>query len=309
MKNEPRSIALVCLAVIAGIGALTAGCGERQESTSYYYRPSWTRGGSVVLIKGLQTVRKDAIGTELGSSYTETLITSDAAGASESALLDATDSLPYAVSAAPAGDYLVYLDGTSLRGTLFSRAIVVSIAGGSNTRMEKSEFTFSPGIKAIDWNNLGTKLVYCTSTEVRTINLDGTGDTAIVTGGTGISFVTWKYGAQVAYVHTVAAVPTLSLLNGDGTGTATNLPAAAFLDKPQIDPNNNKIIWGLSGTSFCSADATVPATAVTVEALANCQASLPRLNPAGTKVAYSKTGESTGVYLLDLATKTETKIL
>jgi len=305
MKRDLKWIVVICLAGLLGfigLSTLIAGCGERQESTLYYYGPSWTRAGNVLVIKGLQTVRKDAIGTQLGSAYTETLITMDAAGANETVLLDVTDHPPYLMSAAPAGDYLVYLDG--LHGVLFSKAVIVNIAAGGHTGLNKVELSFDPGIRAVDWSNDG-RLVYCTTQEVRIIKIDGTGDT-LVTAEANLSFVAWKNWARIAFVHTSGAETLLSLIQADGTGRI-DLPAVGSVDKPQIDPNNNNIVWGLSGASYCSTNVSALAPA-TAETFANCKADLPRLNLAGDKVVYGRTGEQTGIYLLDLTAKTETKI-
>jgi hypothetical protein len=306
MKKDMKWIALICLAGVVGfvgLSTLIAGCGERQENTLYYYGPSWTRAGDVVLIKGLQTVRKDVIGTQLGSSYTESLISMTAAGASESLLLDVTGNPPYGMSAAPAGDYVVYLDG--LRSGSFSKAVIINIAAGVHTGLDKVELAFDPGIKSVDWSSDAKKLVYCTTAEVRTVNLDGTGDT-LVTAEANLSFVAWKNGTRIAFVHTSGADTLLSLIQADGTGRI-DLPAVGSVDKPQIDPNNPNIVWGLSGTSYCSTNvsALTPATA---ETMANCKADLPRLNQAGDSVIYDKVGEQSGVYLLSLTTKAETKI-
>ncbi|MCU0641165.1 MAG: hypothetical protein MUC35_03635 [Candidatus Margulisbacteria bacterium] len=296
-------IAVICLVGIVGfigLSTMLSGCGERTENSLYYYNPSWLRGGDVVLIKGLQSVRKDVIGTQLGSAYTETLITMDATGANEGVILDVTGNPPYGLSAAPAGDYLVYLDG--LRNGLFSKAVILNIAAGTHQGLNKIEMVFNPGIKAIDWTNVAGKLVYCTTREIRTITLDGT-DTLVATVAD-LSFVTWKNGTKLAYVHTVGGVDVLSLTDGV---TTTDLPAAAFVDKPQISAANTAMIYGLSGSSYCSVDTSVGSPATT-EVLASCKADLPRLNQAGDKVVYDRAGEQTGIYILDLTTKAETKI-
>ena len=56
------------------------GCSEKIENSYFYYGPGWTRLNKVAFITGLQSVRKDAIGTQLGSTYTETLTTMEADG-------------------------------------------------------------------------------------------------------------------------------------------------------------------------------------------------------------------------------------
>lgn len=306
MKKDLKWIAFICLVGLAGfigLSTLVAGCGERQETTLYYYGPSWTRAGDLILIKGLQTVRKDAIGTQLGSSYTESLVTMSTAGAAETFLLDVTNKPPYSMSVSPVSDYLLYLDG--LRSGLFSKAVILNIAAGAHTGLDKVELAFDPGIKAADWSSDGTKIVYCTTAEVRTVNLDGTGDTLVVAANE-LSFVAWKNGSRIAFVYNNGTDNVLSLIKADGTGRV-DLAAAASVADPQIDPLNNNLIWGLAGGSFCGTDAgaAVPATS---EVLAGCKADLPRLSQAGGKIVYDKLGEQSGIYLLDLTTSAESKV-
>jgi hypothetical protein len=305
MKKDLKWIALICLAGLAGfigLSTLIAGCGEKTESTFYYYSPSTTRDGKIIYVKKLESVRKDAIGTQLGSTVTESIMTMTAAGASETFLVDVSNAPPSAMTCAPVGDYVGYLDGLS--GVVYSKIILLNIAAGSHKGLNKIELTFDPGIKSFDWSNDAKKLVYCTSTEVHTINLDGTGDAAIVTGATDISFVTWKFGTKVAYVNSVASVPTLSLMNGDGTGIVTNL-TGAFVNYPQISSVNPNLIYGINGGSYCKVDITAPAT---VEVKTPFAGNLPRLAQAADIVVYDKTSVASGIFALTLATSAEAQI-
>jgi len=308
-KNRKFLVGALLTAGVCTLAFILASCGERQETTKYYYSPSWLRSGGVVFIAGLQSIRKDAIGTQLGSSYTETVSTAEATGVGENLLFDVTGAPAYSMSCAPVGDYVAYLD--DLRSTLFHRIIVRNIASGAHSGLDQVELAFNPGIKSFDWSSDAKTIVYCTTSEVHTVNLDGTNDNKIVTGGTNISFVSWKYGTRVAFVSTISSVPTLSLMNGDGTGSVTNLPAVAFVDKPQISAANTSEVFGLAGGSYCkvNVDAATPATS---EILAGCKGDLPRLNPTADKVIYSKieSGEQSGIYTIDLtaAVKAETKI-
>ncbi|OGB89652.1 hypothetical protein A2625_05930 [candidate division WOR-1 bacterium RIFCSPHIGHO2_01_FULL_53_15] len=283
------------------------GCSEKIENSYFYYGPGWTRLNKVAFITGLQSVRKDAIGTQLGSTYTETLTTMEADGTGASVLFDVTGAPPYHISSSPTTDYIAYLDG--LRGGLFAKVVIRNIAAGAHTGADAIELAFNPGIVSFDWSNNALKIVYVTTTEVHTVNLDGTGDTAVETGLTDVSFVTWKYGTKVAFVHVSGGNSILSLKNGDGTGARTDLAVAASVNKPQISSANTNLIYGIAGGALCSVDISA-GTPATTEVLGSFAGELPRLSPDATKVVYSKASEDTGVYLIDLtaATKAETKI-
>jgi hypothetical protein len=298
-KNRKFLVGALLTVGVCTLAFILASCGERQDTTKYYYSPSWLRDGGVVFTSGLQSIRKDAIGTQLGSSYTESVSTVDATGAGETFLFDVTGAPPYSASCSPAADYLAYLD--DLRSNLFHRIVVRNIAGGAHSGLDQVELAFNPGIRSFDWAPDGQRLVYCTTGEVRTIKRDGSGDTLVIAAND-LSFVTWKYADRIAFVHGGI----LSLIYSDGSGQL-DLAAAASVDKPQISSANTSEVYGLAGGSYCkvNVDAGTPATS---EILAACKGDLPRLSPAADKAIYSKLGEQTGIYALDLTAKTETKI-
>ena len=274
--------------------SLMSGCGERIESTSYYYSPTWTRGGSIVFIYGLQT----------GSTYTETVKSMNTAGESGSVSFDVTGAPPYYMSCSPAADYVAYLDG--LNSGLFSKIVIRNISATSpHTGLEKTELSFSPGIKSFDWSSDGTRFVYCTTREVHTILITGTGDT-LVTPESNLSFVAWKYGNRIAYVHSSEADTILSLIYPDTTGQI-NLAVAASVDIPSISSLNTNEVYGIAGGSYCKVDVSA-GTPATTEVLASFTGVVPRLSADAATVVYKKTGESSGIYTLTIATPTQTKI-
>ena len=286
------------------LGFAVSGCGERQETASYYYSPHWVRDGKIAFIYGLQSTRKDSLGSQLSSSYTESAMTITAAGAGQALLFDATGNPPYLASCSPTTDYLAYLN--DLSNDLFGKIVIKNISSTSpHTGLEKTELLFSPGIRSFDWSSDAARLVYCTTQEVRTILVSGTGD-ALVTAESGLEFVTWKYGGRIAFVHSTSAGKVLSLIYPDGTGRV-NLSVAASVDKPQISAANTNEVYGIAGGSYCKVDVSA-ATPATTEISASFTGSLPRLSPAADKAVYSKTGESTGIYLLDIATKVESQL-
>ena len=291
--------------VILILGFVVAGCGERTENTSYYYGPAWTNGGKVIFTKTLQSTRKDFINSQLGTSYTDSVMTMTAAGTDEAFLFDVTGAPPYQMSNSPANDYIAYLG--NLENGLFGKIIIRNIASGAHSGLEKVELIFPSGIKSFDWSDDGKKLVYCTSQEIHTIKIDGTGDST-VTAEANLEFVSWKYSSKIAFVYISGANKILSLINENGTGR-NDLSVSASVDKPQISSADTDVIYGIAGGSYCSVDvsATTPAT---TEVYASFRGEIPRLSPDASKVAYSKTGEQSGVYVLDLSVtpKTETKV-
>jgi dipeptidyl aminopeptidase/acylaminoacyl peptidase len=295
-KNRGSILFVGCLLLV---GSLT-GCGDITSNSEYYYNPSFTQSGKIVFIKGLQSTNKNVMGSQTGSSYTESLMNMTAAGAAETFLLDVTGNPPYAMTCSPTGEYAAY--GDNLRNGLFEKIVVLNIGSGSG--LARIELTFVPGVSSFDWSSDGTKLVYSTSTEVRITNLDGTGD-ALVTAESAISAVAWKAGNRIAFVHG-ATNKVLSLVY-PANGNRQDLAVAASVDMPQISSANTNEVFGVAGGKYCSVDVSA-GTPATTEVLANFKGALPRISPAGDTVVYSKIGESSGIYLLNIAGKTETKI-
>lgn len=289
---------LVVVGCLLLVGSLT-GCGERSESSTYYYSPSFTKAGNIIFIKGLQSTTKDMIGSQIGSSYTESLMQMSAAGASETLLFDVTGAPPYSMTCSPTGEYVAY--GDELRNNLFNKIVIRNISTSMHSGLDRSELVFPDGVVSFDWSNDGLRIVYCTTAEVRTVKVDGSADTLVV-AATDLTAVAWKYGTRIAFTHNLI----LSLVNSDGSGQV-DLSAAASVDKAQISPANTNEVYGISGSSLCSVEVSA-GTPATVEVMANFKGDLPRLSADGLKVVYSKTGETTGIYRLDIATKAETKI-
>ena len=303
MSKKIKFGCLFCLALLLAVVGLT-GCGTRSESTYFYYSPTWTVDGNLLFIQGLQIVNKDVVGTQTGSAFTENLSTMTPAGAAVTALLDVTAAPPYAMTCAPVGSYDAY--ATQVSGNLYGNIIIQNVSTGTHTGLDRVELKFVPGIVSFDWSSDAKKIVYCNGTEIHTVNLDGTGDTTVLTG-TALTFVSWKYGTRIAYTHTVSGSTVLSFVNANGTGQV-DLAAAASVDRPQISAVNTNLVYGLGGGStYCSVDTSVGSPATT-EVAAAFHGQLPRLNPAGNKVTYSKAGEQSGIYLLDLTTGIETPV-
>ncbi len=285
------------------------GCGGTTYAT-FFGNSTWTADGKVLCLKDLQTTTKDIIGSQTGLAITDSIISVSSTGANETFVFDVTGDLPYSMTVSPttaANQFVAYLGTLNGTAGTYGKIVVRNISTGTHRGLDTVTISFPDGIKSVDWSNTGTQLVYCTTSEVRTVNLDGTGDTAVITGLTGVSFVGWKYGTKIAYVHTVGSNTILSLINSNGTGNV-DLAASASVSKPQISPANNNHIYGLFGNSFCIVDVSA-GTPVTTEVVANFKGSLPRLDPTGAYATYDKLSiEESGVYVLNLSTKAETKI-
>lgn len=293
--------------LVIGIWALVitalSGCGEIQTNNRYFYSPAWTRGGQVIFVAALETIGKDIFGSRLSYSYNEYVQTIYPSGTGESAVLfNVTGDPAYQMSCSPTADYVAYLG--SLDAGLYGKITIRNIAAGQHTGLEVAQLKFSPGISSFDWSSDGTKIVYAQGNDIRMRNWnDFTSATdVLVATVTGLSSLSWQSGNRIAY----ATSSVTSLIYSDGSGQL-NLPAAAFVSVPQVLLTNTQEVFGVSGTTFCSVDASVPSPTTTVVA-SSFSGVLPRLSPDGNTAVYSKSGETTGVYLLNLATGAETKL-
>jgi hypothetical protein len=274
----------------------------RVESTTYTHSPGFTRDGKIIFVQGSERVDKDLLGSQMGSSYTEYVNTIFATGTGETAsIFEVTDSPPYAMTCSPTTEahYVAY--GDDLRSGLFRKIVIRNFGSEQHLGLEKVEMVFDPGVESFDWSNDGTRLVYCTTSEVRIVNRDGSGDALVVAAGD-LEFVTWKYGARIVFVRASGSDKLLSLINSDGSGRV-DLSAANSVDLPQVSSADNTVIYGVSGGNFCSIDTDTPATPTVIAA--SFSGALPRLSPDASMVTYSKTGENTGVYVMYTATGTE----
>lgn len=285
--------------------SLLVSCGLRTETSRYYYSPSWTRVGSIIFVGETSSTSKDILGSQISSSYSKYVQTIYPSGTGESSsLFDVTDAVPYAMTCSPSteGQYVAY--GDELRSGLYRKLVIRNISTSTHSGLETVELAFNPGIKSFDWSNDGAKIVYCTTQEIRTVDIDGSNDTLVV-ADTNLEFVTWKYGTMIAFVRTVGTGKILSLINPNGSARV-DLDAAASVDLPQISSADTNEIYGIAGNDLAKVDVSgMPARTVVK---ANFAGELPRLSPDATQVTYSKTNESTGVYALEIASETETQV-
>lgn len=290
-----------CLLLVVG---LLASCGVRTETSYYYYWPTWARDGKVLFVGNRQSTDRDTIGSQLGSESVEYVQTIYPTGTGESAsIFETTGNPPYVMTCSPAGDFVAY--GNDLRSGLYRTLVIRGIGSGGG--LARIDHIFSSGIKSFDWSSDGLSIVYCTTSEVRTMELDGSNDT-LVTAEANIAFVSWKYGNRIAFVRTSGSDNLLALINPDGSGR-TDLVAASSVGIPQISPTNTNEVYGLVGDSYKKVNVNTT-TRTDVVAL-GFEGEVPRLAPDGRQLTYSKTNEATGIYVLNdvtSATPTETKI-
>ncbi len=297
-----KLLVVSCLLLVV---SLLAGCGIRTSTSNYYYSPSWTRANSIIYVGQTSTSSKDILGSQLSSSYSEWVKTIYPAGTGESsALWDATDNPPYLMTCSPVTDFVAY--GNDLRSGQYRSIVIRNIATTAHSGLDLVELAFT-GVNSFDWNNDGTKLVYCTSTEVRTIDIDGGNDT-LVTAEAGLTFVSWKYGTRIVYARTVGSSKECAMINSSGAGKRV----LGNLDLGQVSGADTNEVYGVvntaTATEFWKADVTGATTTLTQITAPALQAVLPRLSPDAALFAYSKENESSGVYTLNIATGVETEI-
>jgi Tol biopolymer transport system component len=121
-----------------------------------------------------------------------------------------------------------------------------------------------------------------------------------------VGAVAWKYGNRIAFSYLSGSDNLLSLINSDGSGRK-DIAAGASVSYPQISSANTNEVYGISTTTYAKVDVSAVSPARTV-IKSGFNGLHPSISPDGSKVAYSKSGEDSGIYLLDLTAGTETKI-
>jgi WD40 repeat protein len=293
-----KVIVVSCLLLVV---SLLVGCGERTETSRYYYSPSWTNDGRIIFIGGTKSVDKDILGSQLSSSYSEYVKTIYPSGTQESqALFGVTEDPAYAMSCSPNRAYVAYL--SELRSGEYGKIIIRSITTEAFTGMKVTELTFYPRIKSFDWSSNGDQIVYCTSSEVKIRDwndFNGSTEQVVTSGETNLNFVSWKDGNQIAFVSTLEGT---FMINSNGTGRKELVGVGVVVDKPQVSSAAANPVYGIMGSTYV--EVTV-STGATSEVASSFSGVLPRISPDGDMVTYSKSGEDSGVYIMYTATGTE----
>lgn len=282
-----KLVLLVCSSLVL-LAGLVAGCGERIESNRYYYSPAFTRDGKIIYIGTLEEIRKNFLGQTISTSYRDYVATIYPTGTAESTLFEVTGELPYQMSASPTSDYVAYM--IDLRNDKYGKIVIRYIGSGPSSKFELTKIPRT-NLKSFDWSKDGQNLVYCTTNEVRTMNLEGNNDT-LVTSEANLEFVSWKYGDRIAFVYS------------EGGSKKTNLGNIS-LQYPQISPSNTNEVYGISGSDFKKFNILTQEETLQKS---NFSGVLPRISPDGKFATYNKSGESSGIYLLNLENGEESKV-
>jgi dipeptidyl aminopeptidase/acylaminoacyl peptidase len=293
---------LSCVGLLLAIGLLSS-CGLRTDTNRYYYSPTWTRNSQILHIVTTQTVDKDIFGSQLDSDSKDFAQTIYPTGTGESpALFETTGSLPSLLTCSPNSDYVAYAD--DLISGLYRKIVIRNISLDVHSGVEVLELAFNPGIKSFDWSNDGTRLVYCTSDEIRIISLEGE-DTLVLAQDNLVS-VSWKYGSRIAFIYASGSDRLLSLVNPDGSGRL-DLSADASVNYPQISAVNTSLVYGINQGNLARVD--VDAVSPTIQVFGSgFPGDRVRLSPDATTLTYSKAGEKSGIYIMDIASGVETRV-
>ena len=289
-----------CLLLVV---ALLSSCGLRTDTNRYYYSPTWTRDSQILHIVTTQTVDKDIFGSQLDSDSTDFVQTISLSGTGESpALFETTGTLPSLLNCSPNSDYVAYAD--DLISGLYRKIVIQNISLDVHSGIEHLELAFNPGIVSFDWSNSGTSLVYCTPDEIRLIDLEGA-DT-LVLAQDNLVHVSWKYGSRIAFVYASGSDDLLSMINPDGSGRL-DMTASASVNYPQISAADTSFVYGIYQGDLARVD--VDAVAPTLQVFgSDFPGDRVRLSPDATTVTYSKAGETSGIYIMDIASGVETQV-
>ena len=278
---------------------LAAGCSGRYERSNYYERSTWTTDGNIVCIRGISQTEYNSLNTRVGESYNEyiSVVTND--GTIETAYNNVTEYLAADLTYNPTSEIIAFRTGSS---SGISRYIIMQYLPSASYTGPDSITLSVPNVLSFDWDNTGTKIVYCnTDGEIRLINIDGSGDALIKDAGA--KTVNWKYGNRIAFEYLDSGETKLALINSDGTGQI-NMLLNSVTD-PQISRVNSNHIYGKRDYGYIKLDVTNYPTIESTTLIASLESSNPRLSPDATMITVCT---DDGLYTILLSDGTETKI-
>jgi hypothetical protein len=268
-----RSSALILLGALL----LLAGCGDRSSTSSTYGIPDWTKDGKIACIRGITQERFDSMGTVISKNYTEWLTYMDADGGNAYSDIDITADNASNLIMSSVATLAAYASGVG--GGSFNKAVIYYFPSASGSHATRLEIALSNAV-SFDWDNTGTKLVYCNAAgEVRTISIDGTGDTLIK--DVDATSVAWKNGNRIAFTYLDSGTSKVALLNLDGTQLNTNIANVSNLC---VSKANTFEVYGVKGTAYVMISPT-EATKI-----ASFSGNNPRLALTGDKIVFDKDG-------------------
>ena len=260
---------------------LLAGCGDRSSVSSIYGLPDWTKDGKVACIRGITQERFDSMGTVISKNYTEWLTYMDADGGNAYSDIDITADNASSLTMSSVATYAAYADGVG--GGSFNKAVIYYFPSASGSHATRLEIALSNAV-SFDWDNTGTKLVYCnTAGEIRTINIDGTGDALLI--DVDATSVAWKNGNRIAFTYLDSGTSKVALINSDGTNRLnTNISGVSDLC---ISRANTFEVFGVKSSTYVKIDTQALTEATRI---ASFSGSNPRLALTGDKIVFDKDG-------------------
>ena len=270
-----RSSALILLGALL----LLAGCGDRSSVSSIYGIPDWTKDGKIACIRGITQERFDSMGTVISKSYTEWLTYMDADGGNAYSDIDITADNASNLIMSSVATLAAYASGVG--DGSFNKAVIYYFPSASGSHATRLEIALSNAV-SFDWDNTGTKLVYCnTAGEIRTISIDGTGDTLLT--DVDATSVAWKNGNRIAFTYLDSGVSKVSLINSDGTNRLnTNVSWVSGLC---VSKANTFEVYGVKGTTYVMIDTQALTEATKI---ASFSGNNPHLALTGDKIVFDK---------------------
>lgn len=265
--------------IFLGMLLLVSGCGERTSVSNTYSTPDWTKDGQVACLQGITNERADALGGTIAKSTTDWLTYMDANGANAYADTDITADLASNLSMSSVATLAACASGVGA-GT-FNKIIIRYLPSATGTHVSKIELNV-PNAVSFDWDSTGGKIVYCnTSGEIRTINIDGSGDTLIL--DVDATSVAWKNGNRIAFTYLDSGVSKVSLINSDGTNRLnTNVASVSNLC---VSRANTFEVFGVKSFTYVKINTqSLAETAV----IASFTGSNPRLASTGDKIVFDQ---------------------
>ncbi|MBI5699016.1 hypothetical protein HZC35_01725 [Candidatus Saganbacteria bacterium] len=263
--------------IFLGLLLFVSGCGERTSVSNTYSTPDWTKDGQVACLQGITNERADALGGTIAKSTTDWLTYMDASGANAFADTDITADLASNLSLSSVATLAAYAGGVG--GGTFNKIVIRYLPSASGSHVSKIELNV-PNAVSFDWDSTGGKIVYCnTNGEIRTINIDGTGDTLII--DVDAASVAWKNGDRIAFTYLDSGTSKVSLINSDGTNRLnTNVASVANLC---VSRANTFEVFGVKSSTYVKINTQSLAETVVIASLSG---SNPRLALTGDKIVF-----------------------
>lgn len=265
--------------ILLGALLVLAGCGERTSISNTYASPDWMKDGKIACLQEITSERADALGGTIAKSTTAWLAYMDADGGNAFADTDITDDLASGLSMSSVATLSAYAGGVG--GGTFNKIIIRYLPSASGGHVSRIELNV-PNAVSFDWDSTGGKLIYCnTSGEVRTINIDGTGDALII--DVDATSVAWKNGNRIAFTYLDSGTSKVALINSNGASRLnTDVSGVSNLC---ISRANTFEVFGVKSSTYIKINTQ---TLVETPVIASFSGNNPRLATTGDKIVFDK---------------------